>query len=127
MLRERDRVRYAKEAEHRRAYARQYLKDHPEQMRAVRRNRKAKIATQRFQFTTRDWTRLCERYRHCCAYCGQRSAVLHREHVIPVSRGGRHSAGNILPACPACNYQKKTKLLSEWRYRGREVSPHPIP
>lgn len=115
VLRERDRARYDREAEHRRAYARQYLKDNPEKMRAIRRNRKSRIKAERLLVTERDWSRLVARYRGCCAYCGQRSDTLHREHVIPVARGGRHSIGNLLPACPPCNYRKKTKLLSEFR------------
>lgn len=68
-----------------------------------------------FEFTERDWNRLVARYRGCCAYCGEKCGRLQREHVIPVSRGGRHSAGNILPACQSCNSSKKAKLLSEWR------------
>lgn len=115
----RDRARYAGEADHRRAYARQYLKDHPEKMRVVRRRRKGQLKAAAFEFTERDWARLVERFRHCCAYCHEFSEVLHREHVIPLARGGRHSVGNILPACPSCNYRKKTKLLSEWRYSSR--------
>ena len=110
-----DRARYAKEAEHRRAYARQYLKDNPERMRAIRRNRKSRIRAERFLFTERDWHRLVERYRGCCAYCGDHSDTLHREHVIPIARGGRHSIGNIVPSCPMCDYRKKTKLLIEFR------------
>ena len=113
--RERDRKRYASEAERRRAYARQYLKDNPEKMRAIRRNRKSRIKAERFLFTEKDWARMVARYRGCCAYCGRRPDTLHREHVIPVVRGGRHSVGNIVPACPGCNYRKKTKLLIEFR------------
>lgn len=116
-----DRKRYPREAEHRREYARQYLKDHPEEMRAIRRNRKSRVKAQRFAFTERDWKRLVARYRGCCAYCGEKSDRLQREHVIPISRGGRHSAGNILPACPRCNGSKKAKLLTEWRISGRGV------
>lgn len=122
---ERDRARYAREAEQRKAYAREYLAKNPERMRAIRRNRKSRIKAQRFEFTERDWARMKERYRQCCAYCGRHSDQLQREHVIPISRGGRHSVGNIVPACPRCNMSKKAKLLSEWRYRQREVIPHP--
>lgn len=111
-----DRARYPREAERRREYARQYLKDNPERMRAIRRNRKSSIKAERFEFTEKDWARLVARYRGCCAYCGQKSEVLHREHVIPIRRGGRHSVGNILPACPPCNYRKRTKLLIEFRH-----------
>lgn len=123
-----DQERYLREADRRREYARQYLRDNPERMRAIRRNRKSRIKAQRFDFTERDWGRLVIRYRGCCAYCGAKPiGPLQREHVIPISRGGRHSAGNILPACPKCNMSKKAKLLSEWRYRGKGVTSPSLP
>lgn len=117
---QRDRARYEREGDHRRAYASQYLRDHPERMRAIRRKRKGQLKAGRFEFTERDWARMLVRFRHCCAYCGRRSDILQREHVIPLARGGRHSVGNIVPACPPCNYSKRTKFVSEWRYGARE-------
>lgn len=55
-----------------------------------------------------------------CYLCG-RTLVnpVHMDHVIPLSRGGAHSIGNLLPAHNRCNLRKHDKLLSEldW-YRG---------
>lgn len=62
----------------------------------------------------RDWDRLMRRYGHSCAYCGSKDRVT-MEHVVPVSRGGRHGIGNVLPACWPCNHSKNNKLLVEWR------------
>lgn len=50
-----------------------------------------------------------------CAYCLQTSAQLHREHVVPLSRGGPDSPYNIVMACESCNLRKGTMLPSEWR------------
>lgn len=50
---------------------------------------------------------------HTCAYCGNHGD-LHIEHFIPISRGGSHVLGNILPACPPCNYSKATHDPSAW-------------
>lgn len=66
--------------------------------------------------SSRDWIKLVRRYRHCCAYCGAAGAI-HMEHVIPVSRGGRHAIGNVLPACEKCNLSKQTCLVAEWKLR----------
>jgi 5-methylcytosine-specific restriction endonuclease McrA len=70
--------------------------------------------------TPRDWARLVNRFGGCCAYCGRRSENLHLDHVIPVSRGGRHGIGNALPACRECNQSKTNFLLTEWRLRLRK-------
>jgi 5-methylcytosine-specific restriction endonuclease McrA len=115
----RDRARYEREAEHRRAYARRYLQENPERMRVIRRRRKGEIRNGAKLFTERDWARLLHQYRDCCAYCGQSAKELQREHVIPLCRGGVHSVGNILPACQRCNYAKGRKLLIEWRYTSK--------
>jgi len=78
----------------------------------VRRARQKNLAA--YKVSERDWRRLCQRYDNCCAYCGERRP-LQREHVIPVTRGGQHSIGNLLPSCKRCNLAKGTKLLVEWR------------
>jgi 5-methylcytosine-specific restriction endonuclease McrA len=37
------------------------------------------------------------------------------DHIIPLSRGGNHSIGNLAPCCINCNSKKRTKLLVELR------------
>jgi 5-methylcytosine-specific restriction endonuclease McrA len=83
----------------------------------VRRARQRGLAA--YKVTVRDWVRLCRRFDDRCAYCGG-LGPLHREHVVPVSRGGQHSIGNLLPACQKCNLSKGRKLLVEWRRDGRQ-------
>ena len=61
-----------------------------------------------------EWLRLLRRHGGRCAYCDAQG-VMTRDHVIPVSRGGTDTIGNILPACQSCNYSKKDRLLVEWR------------
>jgi 5-methylcytosine-specific restriction endonuclease McrA len=52
-----------------------------------------------------------------CPYCREEMPPRDRilEHIVPIKRGGKHSADNTLVACVDCNYAKGTKLLSEWR------------
>lgn len=64
--------------------------------------------------SARDWERMLRRHCGLCAYCGMRKAV-HRDHVIPISRGGRNSVGNILPACQRCNLAKGSMTIAEWK------------
>lgn len=51
---------------------------------------------------------LFARDRQLCAYCGRRFLVrdLSRDHVVPVSRGGRDSWTNTVTACRNCNTRK---------------------
>jgi 5-methylcytosine-specific restriction endonuclease McrA len=50
---------------------------------------------------------------HRCAYCGA-GGDLHIEHVVPISRGGGHAIGNIVPACESCNYSKRDHDPEAW-------------
>ena len=51
-----------------------------------------------------------------CHYCGQPTpaAQLTMDHIVPVSRGGRSTKGNVVPACKTCNTKKKQLLPMEW-------------
>ena len=46
-----------------------------------------------------------------CAYCGARGDTI--DHVIPRSRGGRHSWENCVACCSRCNTRKADRLLEE--------------
>lgn len=74
---------------------------------------KARIRRQRW--TDRDIRRLLNRYNRCCAWCGVPLEEWHLDHVIPLSRGGVHSIGNLVPSCPPCNQRKQALLPIEFR------------
>lgn len=69
------------------------------------------------RITPRDWSRLVNRFDGRCAYCSTRTRRLTIDHIIPVSRGGRHSIGNALPACLSCNSSKGALLLIQFKVR----------
>lgn len=60
---------------------------------------------------------LFHRDRYICAYCGDRFSgnVLTREHIVPVSRGGRDIWMNVVTACRPCNQQKSGRTPEEAR------------
>lgn len=47
-----------------------------------------------------------------CTYCGGPGGTV--DHLVPLSRGGQHAEGNLVPACRSCNSSKRDKLLIEW-------------
>lgn len=53
-----------------------------------------------------------------CVYCDVVGVNLHRDHVVPHSRGGADDAENCVMACPPCNLGKSDKLPSEWKPEG---------
>ena len=44
-----------------------------------------------------------------CHYCGGKfpPSELTMDHIVPLSRGGHSTKGNIVPCCKACNNNKK--------------------
>ena len=48
-----------------------------------------------------------------CHYCGQCVPLAQRtsDHVIPLSRGGKHTPGNVVRACRQCNSRKNARTL----------------
>lgn len=57
------------------------------------------------------------RDRHLCCYCGDvfdgRPALLTRDHVLPMSRGGSDVWDNVVTSCRACNQKKDNRLVEE--------------
>jgi 5-methylcytosine-specific restriction protein A len=51
-----------------------------------------------------------------CHYCGRTfpPRELTMDHIVPVSRGGRTTKGNVVPCCKECNNAKKQLLPMEW-------------
>lgn len=69
-----------------------------------------------------------------CAYCGcdLSESGKHLDHIIPIAKGGKHTANNVHWTCPTCNLSKGDKLEEEWLRKSRckptDIwSNHPAP
>ncbi len=62
-----------------------------------------------------------------CYYCGGKfkPAELTMDHLIPIARGGKSTAGNVVPACKECNNKKKYLLPTEWEEYLESMRRHP--
>ncbi len=56
-----------------------------------------------------------------CAYCARDDIKLTIEHMLPISRGGKHCFDNIILACTNCNSSKRDKTLEEWLNRNKNL------
>ena len=59
--------------------------------------------------------RLFRRDNYVCLYCGETlpSRLLSRDHVVPVSAGGRDEWENVVSACRPCNQRKDNHSLKK--------------
>jgi len=93
---------------------------------AVKRSRKARAARKRKRRMDRvehdlsddQWTAL-KQWWGGCAYCGVTDKPLQRDCVLPLSRGGRYTLDNIVPACRSCNTSKCNDEVTGWMRRKR--------
>ena len=54
-----------------------------------------------------------------CAYCGEAETSLQRDCVLAISRGGRYTLENVVPACRSCNASKCNEEVTTWMRRKR--------
>ena len=52
-----------------------------------------------------------------CAYCGADDAPLQKDCMLPISRGGRYTLSNVVPACGSCNASKCNLEVTTWMRR----------
>jgi 5-methylcytosine-specific restriction endonuclease McrA len=62
--------------------------------------------------TLAQWRDVLAQYNGHCAYCSKK-AKLTLDHVIPLSKGGKHSKDNVVPACGRCNSSKGARTSEE--------------
>lgn len=99
------------------AYAAGMVVSRARQARAARR-RKLRMARVEHDLTDEQWTRL-QAVWGGCAYCGATDRALQRDCILPISRGGRYTLDNVVPACPACNTSKCNDEVTGWLRRKR--------
>ena len=93
---------------------------------AVSRTRRTRAARKRKRrmdavvndLTAEQWAALKDAWRGC-AYCGATPGALQRDCVMPISRGGRYTVDNVVPACASCNTSKCNDEVTGWLRRKR--------
>ncbi|MCA0329946.1 MAG: HNH endonuclease [Actinobacteria bacterium] len=81
------------------------------------RRRKRRMAAQEHDLTDAQWAALVEAWGGC-AYCGSAETTgLQKDCMLPISRGGRYTVGNVVPACRSCNASKCNTELTSWMRR----------
>lgn len=109
-----------------RAHADRWLALHPDYLaewrgrssslelaRGYRHARRAHIANVLATLTVAEWEAILEAADHACIYCGSHQQPT-MDHLMPLARGGQHTAENVAPACLSCNDSKGAKTVAEF-------------
>ena len=115
--RERGHERYAKDPKAHNDYMKRWRAANSERARAYVRlaGHRRRSAAGGEIIKVEDWLALLAEHDGRCAYCGVRPDLIEADHRIPLSRGGKNTIANILPACRRCNRSKWTKTEVEYR------------
>ena len=82
------------------------------------RKRKLRMGRVEHDLTAEQWATLQELWGGC-AYCGATGGTLQRDCVLAISRGGRYTVFNVVPACASCNASKCNDEVTGWLRRKR--------
>jgi hypothetical protein len=82
------------------------------------RRRKRRMDRATHDLTDDQWAALVEAW-NGCAYCGAAGRALQRDCVLAISRGGRYTLLNVVPACGSCNASKCNDEVTAWLRRKR--------
>ena len=99
---------------------REWSQRHPDKVRERDRARRARKLGNGGTFTHQEWEAIKQRYNYICLRCGRREPdiKLTVDHIMPLIKGGRHSAENIQPLCKSCNSAKHDDAID---YRPDQV------
>jgi len=61
--------------------------------------------------TPKEWIDLLEKYNYTCLCCGATNVKMTKDHIVPISKGGRDDINNIQPLCITCNISKHTRII----------------
>jgi 5-methylcytosine-specific restriction endonuclease McrA len=110
--RERKRLYRLNNPEKNAAKNKKWFQDNPEKVSEYNHARRARLY-ETGKFVIR-YSFLKKLYLSPCVVCSSDKNI-ELDHVVPVSRGGSHSEGNLQPLCRPCNRRKSNKTMMEWR------------
>lgn len=94
--------------------------DRSRRARAARKRRRRFLAADN-DLTPAQWTAIQTAW-GACAYCGG-PGPWQKDCVLPLSRGGRYTVENVVPACRSCNASKSNDEVTGWLRRTRRDEP----
>jgi 5-methylcytosine-specific restriction endonuclease McrA len=102
--------------EHYSDYQRNYKIENPHVILSAANRRRARL-DKFVDITKQEWRDLMIKYGWKCFYCDNVLTNKTRtiDHLIPLSKGGRHHIMNLMPCCRVCNTGKHAILYPVWR------------
>ena len=78
--------------------------------------RKNRMAKREHDLSDEQWHAL-QAHWGGCAYCEHDEGPFQKDTVLAISRGGRYTLDNVVPACRSCNASKCNDEVTGWMRR----------
>ena len=70
-------------------------------------------------YALKDWKDAMVHFGGCCPICGvtegrSKKSKFDRDHIVPISKGGKTVRNNVMPCCSKCNRGRGNKEIFEW-------------
>lgn len=92
-------------------YRKKYYNAHKDNYIVYKNKRRAVEKDATATLTAQEWKEIKDKYGNHCIYPGCNSTKVTLDHVIPLSKGGTHTADNVQPLCLKHNLKKFTKAI----------------
>jgi hypothetical protein len=102
---------YRSHPEVHRACSNRWSSTHRDERRIIDNRRRARKNGVESSLTKPQWAEILEVFGYACAYCRRTDRRLTVDHLVAISRGGAHTAENVVPSCGSCNSRKKDRSI----------------
>lgn len=92
-----------------------WIQNNPDKVREYKANNRHMRRSAKGKFTPQEVKKLFDLQRGCCAVCKSKLPTrFHRDHVVPLAKGGTNFIDNIQLLCGGCNNRKFTKDMIDF-------------
>ena len=99
-----------------------YTDKNPDKVLAINRNYRARKAKAEGSHTAEDVANILAKQNKFCFWCNTELEKIHIDHIIPLCKGGKNDASNLVASCPSCNCSKGAKLPEEFlAYKQQQI------
>lgn len=119
-------LRYSRESPERvRRNKKNWELSNPDKLKEKSDRRAARERNASGRYTVAEIMALLEKQDWKCNGCGvSLQDRRHKDHIVPLARGGSSDIGNLQWLCPGCNRSKGVKTHAEWLVWKKEQEPH---
>jgi 5-methylcytosine-specific restriction endonuclease McrA len=93
---------------------------------AINRNYRARKVKAEGSHTAEDVAKIVAKQNKLCFWCNAELEKIHIDHIIPLCKGGKNDASNLVASCPSCNCTKGSKLPEEFIAYKQQIKTHKI-